>query len=91
MTAGEKISLYDELAQGAKGLIANIKWPVAKEGLPFIIPAALLTVSFIAMGWSLLTFLGFFATLFVTFFFRNPKRKIPSLENIILSPADGRL
>ena len=67
------------------------KWPVAKEGLPFIIPAVLLTVFFIAMDWNLLTFLGIFATLFIIFFFRNPKRKIPSLENIILSPADGRI
>ena len=43
------------------------------------------------MGWNLLTFLGIFITLFVAYFFRNPKRKIPSLENIILSPADGKV
>lgn len=30
-------------------------------------------------------------TLFIAYFFRNPKRKIPSLRNIILSPADGRV
>jgi phosphatidylserine decarboxylase len=52
---------------------------------------ALLTLFFIGMGWKLLTFLGIFIILFVVFFFRNPKRKIPSLENIILSPADGRI
>jgi phosphatidylserine decarboxylase len=72
-------------------LITENKWPVAKEGLPFIIPAALLAVLFITMGWNILTFLGIFATLFIIFFFRNPKRKIPPLENIILSPADGRI
>jgi phosphatidylserine decarboxylase len=66
-------------------------WPVAKEGLPFLIPLALITVFFLAMGWNLLTFLGIFITLFIVFFFRNPKRKIPSLENIILSPADGKI
>jgi phosphatidylserine decarboxylase len=43
------------------------------------------------MGWNLLTFLGIFITLFTAFFFRNPKRRIPSLENIILSPADGKI
>jgi phosphatidylserine decarboxylase len=53
--------------------------------------SALLTLFFIGMGWKLLTFLGIFIILFVVFFFRNPKRKIPSLENIILSPADGRI
>jgi phosphatidylserine decarboxylase len=66
-------------------------WPIAKEGLPFIIPALVITVFFLAMGWNLLTFLGIFITLFIMFFFRNPKRKIPSLENIILSPADGKI
>jgi phosphatidylserine decarboxylase len=35
--------------------------------------------------------LGILFTLFIAFFFRNPKRKIPSLQNIILSPADGRI
>jgi phosphatidylserine decarboxylase len=67
------------------------RWPIAKEGLPFLIPSALITVFFLEMGWNLLTFLGIFSTLFIVFFFRNPKRKIPSLENIILSPADGKI
>jgi len=67
------------------------RWPIAKEGFPFLIPFALVTVFFLAMGWILLTFLGIFSILFIAFFFRNPKRKIPSLENIILSPADGKI
>jgi len=66
-------------------------WPIAKEGLPFLIPTALLTVFFVLIGWKLLTFFGILITLFFVFFFRNPKRKIPSLENIILSPADGKV
>lgn len=69
----------------------NHHWPIAKESLPFLIPAALLTVVLGLMGWKLLTFLGILFTLFIAFFFRNPKRKIPSLENIIISPADGRI
>ena len=67
------------------------RWPIAKEGLPFLIPFALITVFFLVMGWNLLTFFGIFITLFIAFFFRNPKRRIPSLENIILSPADGKI
>jgi len=67
------------------------RWPIAKEGLPFLIPFALITVFFLVMEWNLLTFLGIFITLFIAFFFRNPKRRIPSLENIILSPADGKI
>jgi phosphatidylserine decarboxylase len=71
--------------------MAQKKWPIAKEGIPFLIPAALLTIFLGWMGWNVLTFLGILLTLFIAFFFRNPKRKIPSLQNIILSPADGRI
>ncbi len=67
------------------------KWPIAKEGLPFLIPAALVTLFFAVMGWLVLTFLGFLLTLFIAFFFRNPKREIPDVKNAILSPADGTI
>jgi phosphatidylserine decarboxylase len=79
------------LAQEEEGLENQKHWPIAKEGLPFLVPVALLTVFFGAMAWNLLTFLGIFITLFVGYFFRNPKRRIPSLENVILSPADGKI
>jgi phosphatidylserine decarboxylase len=71
--------------------MTQYRWPIAREGFPFILLTALLILFFVGMGWKLLTFLGIFIILFITFFFRNPKRKIPSLENIILSPADGRI
>jgi phosphatidylserine decarboxylase len=67
------------------------KWPIAKEGLPFLIPAAVVTLFFAVMGWLVLTFLGFLLTLFIAFFFRNPKREIPDAKNAILSPADGTI
>ena len=71
--------------------MAKDQWPIAKEGLPFLIPSALLAIFFGGMGWKVLMGLGILVTLFIAFFFRNPKRKIPSLQNIILSPADGRI
>ena len=67
------------------------RWPIAKESLPFLVPIALLTILLGFMGWEVLTYLGILLILFIAFFFRNPKRKIPSLQNIILSPADGRI
>jgi phosphatidylserine decarboxylase len=67
------------------------QWPVAREGFPFLIPSALLTLFCGAVGWKVLTISGILLTLFIAFFFRNPKRKIPSFQNIILSPADGRI
>lgn len=67
------------------------RWPISKEGFPFLIPTALLTIFCGIMGWMVLTLLGILLTLFIAFFFRNPKRQIPVLQNIILSPADGRI
>lgn len=43
------------------------------------------------MGWIIPAILGGFFTLFAAYFFRNPKRKIPTLKNIIVSPADGKV
>ena len=67
------------------------RWPIAKEGLPFLIPMVLLTVILGIMGWNVWMSLGILLSLFIGYFFRNPRRKIPSLQNIILSPADGRI
>jgi phosphatidylserine decarboxylase len=67
------------------------KWPVAREGIPFVIPPAALTLFFAALGWVILTFLGFLVTLFIAFFFRNPKREIPDVRNAVLAAADGTI
>jgi len=67
------------------------QWPVAKEGFLFLIPSVLLTIFLGGMGWKILMSLGILLTFFIAFFFRNPRRKIPSLQNVILSPADGRI
>jgi phosphatidylserine decarboxylase len=64
---------------------------MAKEGLPFLIPVVLLAIILGLMGWTVWMSLGIFFSLFIAYFFRNPKRKIPDLQNVILSPADGRI
>jgi phosphatidylserine decarboxylase len=65
--------------------------PIAKEGFPFLVPIVLVTVFLGVLGWKVLTFLGILFTLFLLYFFRNPERRIPPIENVILSPADGRI
>jgi phosphatidylserine decarboxylase len=67
------------------------QWPIAKEGLPFLIPVVLLTVALGIMGWEVWMSLGILFSLFVAYFFRNPRREIPNLQNIVISPADGRI
>ena len=66
-------------------------WPVAKEGFPFFIPMVLITVILGIVGWKVWMSLGILLSLFIAYFFRNPRREIPDLQNIILSPADGRV
>jgi phosphatidylserine decarboxylase len=66
-------------------------WPIAKEGFPFLILMVLLTVTVGIMGWRVWMSLGIILSLFIAYFFRNPRREIPNLQNIILSPADGRV
>lgn len=67
------------------------QWPIAKEGLPFLIPMMFLTILLGILGWRVWMSLGILLFLFIAYFFRNPRREIPDLQNIILSPADGRI
>ena len=71
---------------------------MTKEGaifpLPFIIAAAILFVKF-HQGMNI-TYLYFSAGLFylgliIMLFFRDPDRKVPSGENLIVAPADGKI
>jgi len=66
-------------------------FPLVVEGIPFIIPPALITV--IAGVWGkIYLFLPLLAlTVFVCSFFRNPRRRITEGAGLILSPADGRI
>jgi phosphatidylserine decarboxylase len=61
---------------------------IHKEGYKFIIIFALVTALF-AMLSSTLGLIGFVATLWCIFFFRDPERVIPVDETAVISPADG--
>ncbi|MFH2037501.1 MAG: phosphatidylserine decarboxylase family protein [Candidatus Zixiibacteriota bacterium] len=69
---------------------------IAAFGLKFIIPGFLIAVICSLWGASrnsvlifILAIVFALLTLFLTFFYRNPIRKIPSEKNLILSIADG--
>jgi phosphatidylserine decarboxylase len=79
------------LASREEKVMRQNKWPMAIEGLPFLIPMVLLTVMLGILGWKVWMSLGILLSLFIAYFFRNPKREIPNLQNIILSPADGKV
>ena len=68
-----------------------MKIPLAKDGFIFILPLLVITVLMflISVYWATAIFgLGF---LFVTWFFRDPERRIPNEPNVIVSPADGKI
>ena len=71
---------------------------MAKEGflfyLPFLIIAAIFFYLYDRSLSMLFIYLGFASFLFgnlVLLFFRDPERKIPQEEDIIVSPADGKI
>jgi phosphatidylserine decarboxylase len=66
-------------------------FPLVVEGIPYIIPPAVITM--VGGVWGkIYLFLPFLVlTVFACSFFRNPPRRIPRGDGLILSPADGRI
>jgi phosphatidylserine decarboxylase len=69
----------------------NQNQPVATEGYPFIGLFAFITLVFAMLGWGFLTVLFLALTLFTVYFFRNPERCVPTEEDAVISPADGKV
>ena len=66
-------------------------FPLVVEGLPYLVLPTVITL--IGGVWGkIYLFLPFFIlTIFGFSFFRNPPRRIPVGDNLVLSPADGRI
>ena len=64
---------------------------IAVEGLPMILPLAGATLLALVAGYRGLGLVLLLLTLFVLWFFRNPQRKTPEKENLVISPADGKV
>ena len=67
------------------------KFPIAIDGMRFIIPLAVISVLLWSLGFMVWAGMFTFLTLFVIYFFRDPERAIPPGEKAILSPADGKV
>jgi len=69
-------------------LTKYLSFPVNREGWLFI---ALFAVVAWVLGqiWGLLGWLGFFATVWSVWFFRDPERVAPARDGVVVSPADG--
>lgn len=65
--------------------------PIAREGLPFVIGSLAPAVAagmagWVGPAWGLALLAGYTA-----WFFRNPPRRIPAGEDLIVSPGDGKV
>lgn len=66
--------------------------PIAREGLIYILISILFDVIFyLVYGLNPVTIVLILITFFVIYFFRNPDRSTPQENNLIISPADGRV
>jgi phosphatidylserine decarboxylase len=67
------------------------KLRIVKESIPYILVPGLIGVAAAVLGfWYVAAFL-FVVTLFMAFFFRDPKRVPPADPDVVVSPADGRV
>jgi len=65
--------------------------PVTREGYPFIALAGFMTLVFAFLEYELFAISGIVLTGFVVNFFRDPERIGPDDEDVIVSPADGKI
>lgn len=64
---------------------------LAREGWPFVAGSAVLASLASAFDWEFLAAFLWLAVIFIVQFFRDPARTPPLGENLITSPADGRI
>ncbi|MCU0582131.1 MAG: phosphatidylserine decarboxylase family protein [Syntrophales bacterium] len=67
------------------------KIPVAKEGWPFFFVLVIFTLLMFVFGWKVIGLISCIFTLFVLSFFRDPERTVPEGQNVVVSPADGKV
>jgi len=70
--------------------IRNALPPVHPEGYKFIVIFAIITL-LIGWLWSPLFYLGLALTIWCALFFRDPKRVTPISDELVISPADGKV
>ncbi len=66
------------------------QWPsIHPEGRKFLLIAAIITLCFWLLGWSIVGWLMLGVTAWVAAFFRDPVRITPTSGDVVIAPADG--
>lgn len=71
--------------------MSDLNIPIAKQGWPFIIGAALIFLVLYLIPVVALKWIFFIMIFIMIFFFRDPEREITAKPNQILATADGRI
>ncbi len=64
---------------------------MAREGIPYILIPILIALVLIALGYWLFATPLILLAAFMLYFFRDPHRLAPIEDNVVVSPADGRV
>jgi phosphatidylserine decarboxylase len=64
---------------------------IVRESIPYIVVPLLLGIAAGVLGFWYVGALLLVVTLFMAFFFRDPKRTPPTDPDVVVSPADGRV
>ncbi|MDH7501004.1 MAG: phosphatidylserine decarboxylase, partial [candidate division NC10 bacterium] len=65
--------------------------PIAKESWSYTIPTALAAALLFLLGSFTAGWIALLILLILIYFFRDPERRIPSGQDLLLAPADGRV
>ncbi|MBP5426305.1 MAG: phosphatidylserine decarboxylase family protein [Clostridiales bacterium] len=65
--------------------------PIASGAYNCVVICVLVSLAFFALKLDILMYFCLTLTVFVIFFFRDPVRRTPPGDNIIVSPADGKI
>ncbi len=65
--------------------------PVHRDGWPFVLIFAVVTLVLFWLDLETLAWLGVLATAWCAYFFRDPERVTPLRDGLVISPADGRI
>lgn len=65
--------------------------PIAREGYPFIVCSAFVTLITAILGYEFLAWPSLLVTTFIVAFFRDPERMTDCPSGTLISPADGKV